>query len=408
MATVNFYLDSPDRKSECPIFLVYQSKGKKFKYFTKEKIEPKAWDDRKQRVKRNYSGDEQINSFLQNLKAVINKIERDARYNFSDLSVSYVQEKFFDQIGYNVSGSDFYSIFEKYLKSSSITKTTGTVRKIKTTLSRLKEFELTRKYQIDFGTITLDFYDKFLDFLINDLSLLNNSVGKHIKTLKAFMNYASENGYNKNSNDYRKFKALREEVEIIYLTESELFRIYNVELDSETLKSVRDNFCFSCFTGLRFSDLKKIKKSNIQQDFITIRTEKTRDYLKVPLNDFSKEILKEYGGQLPNSISNQKSNMYLKHIGELAGIDDSITISQYSGSRKIERILPKFQFISTHTGRRTFITLSLEKGIRAEVVMEMTGHKDYSTFKKYIKITDNVKLFEMQKYWNNNAKLSVI
>lgn len=75
MATINFYLDKPNRKKEHPIFLVFQHKGKKFKYFTKEKIFLKAWDNINQRVKKNFSGCEEINYTLTTLSDLIKKIE---------------------------------------------------------------------------------------------------------------------------------------------------------------------------------------------------------------------------------------------------------------------------------------------------------------------------------------------
>ena len=61
MATVNFYLDRPDRFEKCPIFIVYQHQGKKFKIFTKEKTEKRAWNFDRQRVKKNYAGSIEIN-----------------------------------------------------------------------------------------------------------------------------------------------------------------------------------------------------------------------------------------------------------------------------------------------------------------------------------------------------------
>lgn len=73
---------------------------------------------------------------------------------------------------------------------------------------------------------------------------------------------------------------------------------------------------------------------------------------------------------------------------------------KYRGSERIENALPKHDIITTHTARRTFVPLSLEKGMRPETVMAITGHKDYKTFKKYIKITSKVKNVEMNQIWS--------
>lgn len=408
MATINFYLDKPDRKNECPIFLVYQSCGKKFKYFTKEKTPSAAWDDEKQKVKRNYTESDSINNQLQNLNEILKKIERDARYEGLQPTIENLRNKFYDKIGKEIPGNDFYSIYEKYIESSKVNKAIGTVKNINVTLSRIRKFEEAKKYPIRFNTINLDFYEKFLSYLISDLKQLNNTVGKHIKRIKAFLNYASEQGYSTKNIEYKKFKAAWDIVDLIYLTEEELLCIYHLELEDRILERVKDNFCFACFTGLRFSDASKINSDNIQDDYVVVKTEKTRDFLKIPLNDYAKDILKKYNNNLPPFLSNQKANEYIKEIGEKAKIKTPVTVTHFSGSKKIEETLPKYKFISSHTARRTFITLALEKGMRAEVVMEITGHKKYESFKKYIKITDKVKLIEMNRLWRKPVELIAV
>jgi site-specific recombinase XerD len=195
-------------------------------------------------------------------------------------------------------------------------------------------------------------------------------------------------------------------VDIIYLTESELLNLYYLEGLAKTQEYVRDNFCFGCFTGLRFSDISRISKENIKGDFLEIVTQKTKDFIKIPLNDFAKQIIEKYSGGLPRSISNQKTNDILKEIGEIAELNEVVVKRKFKGVKVIEVCEPKHKLLSTHAARRTFVTLSLEKGMRPETVMSITGHKDYATFKKYIKLTDNVRLLEMNKIWNSGIKIA--
>ncbi len=235
---------------------------------------------------------------------------------------------------------------------------------------------------------------------------LNNTIGKYIKTIKAFINFCIDRGYCQPNNEVTKFKVFGEDGEMIYLSEDELFRIINLELDSEKLKVVRDNFCFACFTALRYSDISRLKPENIKEDYLEITTEKTRDFLRIPLKHHAKALLIKNNGMLPKLFSNQKVNDYLKDIGKLAEINESIIITKYRGIEKVEFLEPKYNFISSHTARRTFVTLSLEKGMRPETVMSITGHKDYKTFKKYIKLTDKVKLAEMNNIWADVLKIA--
>ena len=68
--------------------------------------------------------------------------------------------------------------------------------------------------------------------------------------------------------------------------------------------------------------------------------------------------------------------------------DEPVQIVRFHGARREEVVYPKFELISVHTARKTVCTLSLEKGMSAEEVMKISGHKDYKSFSRYLKITD--------------------
>ena len=87
---------------------------------------------------------------------------------------------------------------------------------------------------------------------------------------------------------------------------------------------------------------------------------------------------------------------------------DPIKQTRFKGSERIETVEPKHKLITTHTARRTFVTLSLEKGMRPETVMSITGHKNYKNFKRYIKLTDKVKKIEMKRIWNKRPETTLI
>lgn len=146
-------------------------------------------------------------------------------------------------------------------------------------------------------------------------------------------------------------------------------------------------------------------KDDIKQNAWHLRTTKTRDKLEIPLNEFALEILEKYtsqGRMLP-TMSNQKINLYLKQLGKLLDINEQTTKTMYRGAEPVVLNKEKWEFISTHTARRTFVTLSLEKGMRPEVLMSITGHKDYKTMKKYLKIVSKVKEAEMNNVWKREV-----
>jgi integrase len=123
---------------------------------------------------------------------------------------------------------------------------------------------------------------------------------------------------------------------------------------------VRDVFCFSCLTGLRYSDLKQLKREYIKADEITLTVQKTKEILMIPVTPLAQEILNRYIDQywpLP-IISNQKINDYIKELCKVAGIVESVEIVHYRGNKREAVIFPKYELIVVHTGRKTFVTLS--------------------------------------------------
>jgi integrase len=194
--------------------------------------------------------------------------------------------------------------------------------------------------------------------------------------------------------------------EVIYLEWEELLELYSFKFSENkpSLPAVRDVFCFCCFTGLRYSDVAKLKKSDIKKNHITVVTQKTIDSLIIELNDYSRAILAKYENVgLPNDkalpvISNVKMNEHLKEMGKITGLNSSQRIIYFKGSQRYEEVLPKYALLTTHCGRRTFVVNGLRLGIPAEVIMKWTGHSDYKAMKPYVKIVDKLKVSEMEKF----------
>jgi len=399
MATVNFYLDKPNRKNERPILLTYLLNGAKIRFSTKLKTTDKDWNSEKQIIKKNGADESEINFALNEFKRVISKAELDTKFEPSRLTLDFIRTRLEEATGKKKTTFTLYDAFEEYIKEAEIKKTINSKRIYQVTLDKLKAFDAEKRFLLNFENMDGRFENKFTEYLMIDCDMMNNTIGRYIKTIKSFMHFATERGYT-NNYKFKSFKVIRQDADIIYLTENELLTIYNLKSLSKSLDMVRDAFCLGCFTGLRFSDLSELRLANVKNNFIELKSKKTRDFLRIPLNDYAKEILKKHDGNPPAMISNQKMNDYIKDIGEIAEINNPIILTKYQGATKIEKSEPKHKFLSTHTARRTFVTLSLEKGMRPEVVMSITGHKDYATFKKYIKLTENVKLAEMNNAWN--------
>ena len=422
MTTVNFNLKDSSSKDETLIHLIFYFNGQRFKFSTGEKITPKHWNLKTQRVRQSFRDSSDLNDYLDSLEKSLEKIYRNAVTKGTQVTPDFLRGELLKvSQKENTDVKGFFDYLTEYYNLKEGKVTFNYLKKVNTLKNTLTEFQREKKYKLTFDSINLNFYDKFTTYLLNDRKkrsgdktvvykgMLNNSVGSNISILKTFLEWATKRGHNSTMTyKDKEFKSYKGENDIIYLTERELMHLFEFDLsDYKRLEGVRDTFCFSCFTGLRYSDVSKVKKENIKGDELKIVTEKTTDKLTIPLNIFAKEILERNNYRLP-VISNQKTNEYLKELTKIAEINEPVLITKFRGVKRIEIEKPKHDFISTHTGRRTFCTLSLEKGMRAETVMAITGHKDYRSFKKYIKITDKIKRIEMNVIWKREPKGQMI
>ncbi len=240
--------------------------------------------------------------------------------------------------------------------------------------------------------------------------LRNTTISKYMGFVRWFLRWARNKGYYTgmlHETFKPKFKGTDGNAkEVIYLEWEELLNLYSFKFPANrpALPAVRDVFCFCCFTGLRYSDVAKLMRSDVRPNYITVVTQKTVDGLIIELNDYSRAILKKYEGiQLPNNlalpvISNVKMNEHLKDMGELAGIVEPQRIVYFKGNQRYEEVLPKYALLTTHCGRRTFIVNALRLGVPSEVIMKWTGHSDFKAMKPYVKIVDKLKVSEMEKF----------
>lgn len=255
---------------------------------------------------------------------------------------------------------------------------------------------------LTFADLTHEGLSRLVDYFIsievdNETGMKNYTAKKYINLAKWFLKWASEKGYNKELS----FVTFKEKLKtipakVIFLEWNELMSVYNATFPNEPhLELAKDVFCFQCFTSLRYSDVKNLKKADIYDGYITITTIKTDEPLKIELNKYSKAILEKYKGiegiyALPVPV-NQRMNKYIKEICKACEINEPICRTYYKGAERIDEIHPKYELIGTHCGRKTFICNALMLGIAPNIVMKWTGHKDYKSMKPYIDIADKAK-----------------
>lgn len=263
-----------------------------------------------------------------------------------------------------------------------------------------------RKKDFEFADINQKFYNKFVTHL-QGLGFTQNSVGKHIRVLKLMLNEAPKEL--KQVANYEKFHVFTEETDTVYLNEKELQQLKDAEFgEAHYLDRVRDWFLLLAWTGSRFSDLEKIGKTDIKDGFISFRQQKTGTKVVIPLHPVVMEVLQKYDFDLPEPISNQRFNEYIKEACKVAKIDSNESVTVTVGGVKQTTTQPKYELVSSHTGRRSFATNMYESGLPSLTIMAITGHKTEKSFLKYIKTTPEKHAKMMAEAWakmyNQNEK----
>ena len=299
----------------------------------------------------------------------------------------------------------FYKVFDEFVRDCG--------RQNDWTDSTYEKFAAVKNHLMNFRDgLTFDFFDEkglndYVTYLRDVKEMRNSTIGKQLSFLKWFLRWAFKKGlHQNNAYDSYKPKLKSTQKKIIFLTWEELNKLREFEIPAakQALDRVRDVFLFQCFTGLRYSDVFNLCRSDIKGDHIEVTTVKTSDSLIIELNNHSKAILDKYkdvafeDDKVLPVITNQKMNDYLKELAELAGIDEPVRQTYYRGNERIDEVTPKYALLGTHAGRRTFICNALALGIPPQVVMKWTGHSDYKAMKPYIDIADDIKANAMSKF----------
>lgn len=432
---VKFYLDArANKQNECPIRLSVSVKGARLLSTTGFSVKPEIWDERHMRVKPHQTNSKkltsaQINRELAGIENALLEFETSCKTRpTNDQLIAVIKERKAVPDSEETKQITALECFDTFCKDQSLANqwTAGT----------LECWSAFRKHlSNNFGKATFDKFDDdgitgFIHYLRNVAKMEEKTVQKHYGNLRWFLNWAIRRGYASDSQIGKvqpKFKVL--EKPVIFLTKEELLRLYNFEIpangtkvtlidmdgkeyektvhEAGALAKTRDLFCFCAFTSLRYSDMAKVKRTDIIGDCLYVTTQKTNDRLPIDLNSFAKAILKKYenetfpkGLALP-VIANQNMNYYLKDLCELCGFNTPITKVFFRAGQKVEETYPKWALIGTHAGRRTFICFALASGIPPQVVMKWTGHSDYKAMRPYIDIAEKTKaaamaLFDME------------
>ena len=437
MATVKFNLRDPKengilKDSEVSINLrMTISATARFQISTGEKVQPKFWDFTKQVVKSKHRKHVEINQSLSRLKDAVIQQWRDNRTADVGTLRSMAEQLI------KSAPSEKKTVIEgvvRFIAQYATEKEASTVQKYKALLSKLQSFD----HPLTWESLDLNFLDAFKTFLYScpnptysgyslaysdphgcyiiekgdhgkPVPLMDDVVFKYIINLKVILQWCADRGYPVNP-AFKKWKVINREYKIISLTRAELSAVedaviapHTVEIaesgnpnfdranairKAEALNIARDYFLIECRTGQRISDIMRFDIKQVTNNKWTFNQKKgsrmSTNTVTIPFIGYCAPaywIFQKYNFRLPK-VSNQNLNYAIKDVLKLAGVDQEMFIERWSGNKRIREYGPKYSFISSHTGRKTFITLALGD-MPETLVMQIAGIKSYKTLNHY-------------------------
>lgn len=356
-------------------------------------VEAADWSAAAGRVKGNNEHARQINLYLDSLNSKVLRQEREMVLDGVAVCFDSFREKW---LGVKEAPRMLIVIFQQHNDQMAALIKAGkgycraTLERYNTSRDHTRKF-LQWKYKvadIDIKRLNYEFAADLEFWLKTERNCSHNTTIKYISNLKKIINSCIRKGW-LTKDPFIGFKMTKEEIEKEALTVAELERIESKTFPTDRLNYVKDIFLFSCYIGLAYADVKKLKWSGIAPGidgnfWIFTNRQKTDTQSLIPLLPAAQAIIEKYrdyptccdSGHVLPVLSNQKMNAYLKEIADVCGIRKNLTF---------------------HIARHTFATtITLSNGVPIESVSKMLGHRNLKTTQHYAKVLDRKISDDMQ------------
>jgi site-specific recombinase XerD len=384
--SVSFYARQSRAKEDgqTPVYMRVKLGNEHFDTTTKIFINCANWSSKSGKMKGATEEAKHINSLLDAFRLKVFDYQRQLMTEGKSLSIDYIKNKWFGIV--TERPRMLLEIFEHHNKQMKELVEQEfsplTLERYITSKKHTHEF-IKWKYNVDdlnIKDLNYEFITDYEFWLKSVRKCDHNTTMKYLSNFKKIVNICLKNGW-LSRNPFLGYKMTKREVERPFLTNEELLAISTKAFLAPRINQVRDIFLFSCYTGLAYSDVKKLSRTEIStgidgEKWIFTHRQKTESATRLPLLPPAQEILDRYAehpqclneGRLLPVLSNQKMNGYLKEIADMCGITKKMT---------------------THTARHTFATtVTLTNGVPIETVSKMLGHKNLKTTQHYAKILD--------------------
>jgi integrase len=261
----------------------------------------------------------------------------------------------------------FHAFAQAQVEGWKHTKRKGTLDNYRYTLNVLKRFRSTLR----FSHLDLSFIEAFDQYLRETRGNTASGLFNRHKSLKSLINAGIKKGLVRD-NPYRLFRFKNPPSRLDFLTLEEVASLENTSLLPEEggLVRARDFFLLSCYTGIRFSDLRALKPTNLRDGSLTFTMQKTNKAIAVPLIEKATGLLVKYASssasldRLLPMHTNRRTNAYLKEVFLRAGITRPV---------------------SFHLARHTFASLHVDLGTHMVLIKDLMGHSSIEQTEIYSK-----------------------
>ncbi|MBX0291937.1 tyrosine-type recombinase/integrase [Hymenobacter sp. HSC-4F20] len=358
------------------------------------KVVPRLWDATNNTIKRNGSANpEKDTQHVRDILSRVNGLLRDLHKKLERMpSIDELNAALEAKEAPIASSLTVCGALEQLIKTKRPTKQEATVKSLVTLLHNIEVYQVAKKTTWLVATLTNAQVDEWQDWLMHTYAYKNSTLRKRVLLLKQLFNESVESvPIALNISKVRPKYSQGEKVPFtLNMSEIEAIRALDLSKNKRLEKS-RDMLVLQSFTGLRWSDCSRLEKHHISNGMIKMRMQKLKDKrTSVPLLPQANQVIHKYTdpetGQLHLPIiSNQKQNDYIKELCALVPALNEMVLEEYSkGKETIEEKVPKYKLVGTHTARRSFITLCLEMGVEARIVMGWSGHATYKSFQRYV------------------------
>ena len=400
MASVRYTLRSKSTNPSVIMGRLYYD-GKEFVFSTKYSVNPKNWNQKKNRVSPGERFYEDINQFLVDEESRVLELYGKLRREGIEISNDVIRKAFDGNDDKTITLYRHIETVIQHRKDNGKKSRDGKdhrLNKYEVSYRLIKEFAASQYGRdLTFDDIDIDFYNKYTKWL-RDYPYAENTVGSNIGVLKRFLNLATLDGINqKMTYKSSEFKVVNKHIKHIYLTEDEVNHLFNMQLSGH-LEKTRDIFIIGCRTGLRVSDYGRCISDNVESSGLICidETEKTGEPVYIPMHWQIRAILDKHKG-LPPLITDQKLNEYLKELGKKAGFTRLVKDTRQGRNKPKDtsEYVPKYELITTHTARRSCATNMYLAGFDLYFIQGILGHTKITTTIKYLGTTRQIIALKM-------------